>query len=345
MIRSIYWEEIVRVIRRACFYVTFEMENNLIFDLNSSYNYDNHLYSFHTLKLEFLRNGFDLSTQDINSVTESQIVIYNEMPQILPQGKDIEKSYLLIFESELIRSDNWDLEKHKYFNKIFTWNDDFVDNKKYIKMNFAQKIPISFDLQVKEKLLTLVAGNKKCDHYNELYSERLKAIKWFEKYHPQDFDLYGIGWNRFFFKKPLTFFNRFQFIEKIAAKRFPSYKGVIQSKKDTICKYKFAICFENAKNISGYITEKIFDCFFAGCVPIYWGAPNITNYIPKECFIDRRNFASNEELYCYIKRMDDYTYDSYLNAVERYVNGEAIKLFSADTFAISITKEIFKNLL
>ena len=48
----------------------------------------------------------------------------------------------------------------------------------------------------------------------------------------------------------------------------------------------FAICYENARDIPGYITEKIFDCFFAGCVPIYWGgAPNVTDHIPANTFI------------------------------------------------------------
>jgi hypothetical protein len=42
----------------------------------------------------------------------------------------------------------------------------------------------------------------------------------------------------------------------------------VDSKKNTLEKYKFSICYENARDIPGYITEKIFDCFFAGCVPI-----------------------------------------------------------------------------
>ena len=34
--------------------------------------------------------------------------------------------------------------------------------------------------------------------------------------------------------------------------------------------YKFNICFENG-SYPGYLTEKLFDAFMAGCVPIYWG--------------------------------------------------------------------------
>jgi hypothetical protein len=38
---------------------------------------------------------------------------------------------------------------------------------------------------------------KKINHPLELYSKRVEAIKWFEKNHPEDFDFYGIGWDRY----------------------------------------------------------------------------------------------------------------------------------------------------
>lgn len=42
--------------------------------------------------------------------------------------------------------------------------------------------------------------------------------------------------------------------------------------------YKFVICFENSNN-EGYITEKIFNVFLAGSIPIYNGSPDIGNYL------------------------------------------------------------------
>ena len=50
-------------------------------------------------------------------------------------------------------------------------------------------------------------------------------------------------------------------------------------------KYKFIICYENSYN-DGYITEKIFNCFYAKTIPIYNGALNINNYINNESFIN-----------------------------------------------------------
>ena len=45
-------------------------------------------------------------------------------------------------------------------------------------------------------------------------------------------------------------------------------------KHEFLQKYKFNICFENASD-SGYITEKYFHAKAAGCIPIYWGDPNL----------------------------------------------------------------------
>ncbi len=98
-------------------------------------------------------------------------------------------------------------------------------------------------------------------------------------------------------------------------------------------KYKFAICYENARDISGYITEKIFDCFFAGCVPIYWGANNITEHIPKDCFIDKREFESYEKLYEFITSINNEKYLQYLENIETFLKSDKAYLFSSEFFA------------
>jgi len=269
------------------------------------------------------------------------------MPKKMPNRQDKNKSYLLLFESELIRPDNWDLEKHKCFNKIFTWNDEFVDNVKYFKINFSSEFPVSIQKNIasKKKLCTLIAGNKVVSHPLELYSKRIEAIRWFERNRPMDFDLYGIGWGEYNFTGPRIFraLNKIKPLTKLLAPKFPSYQGVVNEKKLTLEKYKFCICYENAKDIPGYITEKIFDCFVAGCVPIYWGANNINEYIPNNCFIDKRKFDDYECLYEFISTMGDDKYLTYLNNIEKFLNGKNCYQFSHEYFTKTITTTIFKK--
>ena len=325
---------------KACIVVSTIYQNNKLFDLNDNIiNRDNCMYPFYLLKKKF--KDIDLSTQDINNIEDSEIVIYNEMPKILPKQEDIHKSYLLIFESELIRPDNWDSERHRYFNKIFTWNDEIVDNKKYFKLNFSQEIPkhINKDLSKKEKLCTLIAGNKKNNHTLELYSKRVEAIIWFEKNHLEEFEFYGIGWDKYSSSnKYINYLLDELNLSKLFATNYISYKGKVDSKKEILSKYKFAICYENARDIPGYITEKIFDCFFSGCIPIYWGASNVTAHIPKECFIDKREFDSYEELYEYVNNINDEKYLEYLNNIEIFLNGDQVKKFSSEYFSEKIIK-------
>lgn len=44
-------------------------------------------------------------------------------------------------------------------------------------------------------------------------------------------------------------------------------------KREFLRLYKFNLCPENT-NYKGYVTEKLFDAIYSGCVPIYWGSEN-----------------------------------------------------------------------
>ena len=328
--------------KKASIVVHSVYQKNKLFDLSDKdINRDNCMYPFYLLKEKLKAKGYELSTHDINTIENSEIIIYNEMPTILPTQENIKKSYLLIFESELIKKENWNFVKHKYFNKIFTWKDDILDNKKYFKLNFSQQIIININknFNKKEKLCTLIAGNKKVNHPLELYSKRVKAIRWFEENHPEDFEFYGIGWDRHTHSnKYIRFLLRKTKIDILFKPNFLSYRGRVNSKKETLQRYKFSICYENAKDIPGYITEKIFDSFFAGCVPIYWGANNIQEKIPKECFIDKRDFSTYEELYEFMKNVSDKEYLNYLNNIENFLNSSKSHQFSDEFFVNQILR-------
>jgi len=113
---------------------------------------------------------------------------------------------------------------------------------------------------------------------------------------------------------------------------FRNYHGPIDSKLEVLKYYRFSFAYENTKNVPGYITEKIFDSFHAGTVPIYLGAPNVWEYIPDECFIARADFQSDEELYHYLKNMPKDVYAKYLDNIDDYLHSDQAKLFSKEHF-------------
>lgn len=318
--------------KKACLFVQNIYQNNEIFKADSPLNRDNCLEFFHELKKQLLKFNLDLQTQDICSLEEAEFVIYNEVPKNLSDVKYPEKSAVLLFESELIRPQNWRLKNHKLFKYIFTWNDDFVDNKKYFKFNFTGPNSVPFkSFSEKKRFCTLVSGNKYVSHPLELYSKRMEAIRWFEKFHLEDFEFYGVNWGRHAFRFRIQLINkvlnRITPITKCLADNWPSYRGPVKDKLQLLSNFKFSICYENAHSITGYVTEKIFDSLAAGCIPIYWGAPNISDFIPKECYVDKRGFNSYEQLYAYLSDMTEAEYNSRLEAIQQYLTSDQHKLF------------------
>jgi hypothetical protein len=334
-------------LKKASLVVSEYLKNNSIFD-ESGLHRDDIFDRFVELRKGFSERGYELSTDDINSIDESEFVIYSSnMPQVLPESKG--KSFIILSESEFIRPDNYDKSKHEYFNKIFTWHDDYVDNKNYIKLNYAHKFPRSIKSGYqKRKLCHLISANKKPPHsaVNDLYSKRVEAIRWFEKHQPSDFDLFGVNWDKLAYSsnrltrlmKKLTVLERL--VNKLFFKEYPSYKGKVDNKKETTEGYRFSICFENAKDIPGYITEKIFDSFFAGCIPVYWGANNIQEYVPNDCYIDMRNFSSFEELYKHISNITEDQYNTYIDNIKKYLETDNAIQFTSKGFAQTIINTV-----
>lgn len=226
-----------------------------------------------------------------------------------------EKMVLFMWEPPLRIRKMYSKKIQDCFSRIYTWDDDLVDNKTYFKFYYPVLLPM-IDQVVpfeEKKLCTMVVGNT-CDmtrYPEELYSERIKAARFFESIPECNFEFYGKNWD---------------------PAEYKSYKGTVDDKIAVISNYRFIICYENTRGLNGYVTEKIFDCFAAGTVPIYWGASNIEEYVPKECFIDRREFESLDQLYSFMRNMSAERYEEYLQHIRSYLTSEKAQLFSYDHF-------------
>jgi hypothetical protein len=293
-----------------------------------------------------------LSLDLIDDFSMVDCFLFSDFPRV--KNKLVKKAFnsnkpmfLILEECEAMYPANWKLGNHRFFEKLFTWNDDFVDNKKYFKFNvhYIASTNINKDLSMKEKLCTIIASNKSSSHSLELYSKRREAIRWFEKNHPEDFDLYGRDWDIYPFSSDRKWVGRLnskklRFLRKLLKQRYPSWRGEVERKRPIIEKYKFYLAYENARDIPGYILEKIFDVFFSSTVPVYLGANNVTDHIPEECFIDKRNFDNYEDLYDYMKGMSDREYLRYLDYIEIFLNSEKAYQFSSEYFANVVINEI-----
>lgn len=155
---------------------------------------------------------------------------------------------------------------------------------------------------------------------SELYEDRLDAIRHFSR--SSDFDLYGRGWS-----DP----SNLSAAEAQAVDR--SYRGELPplEKIPTLTEYQFALCFENTA-FPGYVTEKIFDCFQAGCIPVYLGAPDITSVVPATAFIDARKFSDLASLESFLRALTPEAARRYVVAAADFMDSSGAERFSQARF-------------
>ena len=164
----------------------------------------------------------------------------------------------------------------------------------------------------------------------EYYSTRIKAMYAFSKH--DIIDLYGKGWSKWYSKQSLW---PSYWIYRKNLMRI--YKGECNSKYQILSKYKYCLCFENTP-MEGYISEKLFDCFYTGTIPLYLGDPTINKFIPNECFIDVRKFSSWNELYKYIMNLDDKELNHLRISAKEFMENQGIQRYT------NSLENVFKNI-
>lgn len=227
----------------------------------------------------------------------------NSLPQNL-----VKKNVLFQVEARY-----YDEKYFSNFDRIYTWDDKLIDNKRFFKFYYPYQCEMKEDVPLfhDKKFMCLVVSNWSPQH-------RLIALDYFSK-KPELIDIYGSN-------LPFIYQNS------------EMYKGPIPGhhscdmKYEIMKNYKYCLCSENTLNTYGYITEKIFACFRSGCVPIYWGATNITKYVPSDCFIDFRNFATYDELITFLDTISEDEYNRYLDNIRKFLVSEAAMKFSVDYF-------------
>lgn len=331
--------------------------HNVAFDIKKNKGVE--ALIFLKLKNYLKKRNIDINTHDIVTKKSPYRYVYFDMPYPwnLNAWKTIlfnkNKNILICNESSLIIPFNYWKILHLFFKKVYTWRDELVDNersssasKKYFKI-LLPKSSVGIKTKpkkFKEKKFLVIINKNTCPFYpfqllssfgRELYTERIKAIEFFQRTIPGKFSLYGRGWN-----KP----KKYNLTELIFGyKKYLTYKGEVDDKIKLLSNFKYCLCFENLTDTNGYITEKIFDCLKAKCVPIYWGASDIGKYIPKNCFIDFRDFRDYGKLLNYITSLDESAYNNYIKNIQKLLsNKKFINTWFEDKFAEYFLEDILE---
>lgn len=261
------------------------------------------------LKEKFAARGYDLATQDIHKPEKSDVILVAYPAYHVPENMK-DKSFLWLLESPLSVTIPAKPDIERRYKKIFTYDQQAAKRPGYVRLPIPYEYrPFSFtlsDLVSKNVLVAQVASHFIHQTPINKYAERHVAAWWFLKNHPDDILLAGHGDWKSDFRNSLPPERQSVFDQR--------YKGRVKDKIAFLRQAKFGLAYENTQ-APDYVSEKIYDVMTAGTVPVYLGAPNIEEYVPQACFINRDDFQSYEELYNFLKNMSDQTYLNYINCI------------------------------
>ena len=265
----------------------------------------------------------------------------------------VRPAYAFIYEDPLVRPLNGDMAALATYRKVFRWN--------LTQQRLPNAVPLDYpnDLTPREVPVwagrdlhcVLIASNKALLHPDarSLHAARVATIRAFETHDPQRFSLYGHGWDI-----PPVRPGHLGRIEKRinewlrrampSRNPFPSYRGKVHTKREVLDRARFCITYENSRGSPGYLTEKIFDCFTSGCVPVYIGSPGWQQVIPADCRIDGDAFAQPRELVDFLDSVTPTQFEDYQRSMRDFLLRPATKRFGNEHFCNVLVNQILADL-
>lgn len=257
-------------------------------------------------------------------------------------------AFLLRMESGYVVPENDDPRQLGKYTKVFTWD------RKLVRDRNLEYVPHPQDLSEPESeswpswqerplTFSLIAANKMLRRPSsaDLYIERQRIIRWFDRHAPSDFELYGRNWNlpmasRSILGLSLRGFGKIGLVRN----RLAVYRGVVPDKSLVLRRSRFSFAFENVEGLEGYLTEKMFDCLYEGCIPIYLGDPAVSEILPKKAYVHYRRGQSLEDLYTYLMNMGNIEYSERQAAMRAFLGSEACRALSSHCFAGRVSEVV-----
>lgn len=346
--------------------------NNKMFDYDFGKNYFGvvAMHYFHKFLPEYQVITADIAIKmiDEKSLDAKDVMVIQEQDSKLGEALIAKGAFahtVYCFESQIYARPFYQKLQslpQKFKNRIF-FNGMFEHTKDCDEAhNYHSYFPSYDDCEILEPLdwnkrdfVALVMGNKYIDH-NNLFPRKIrfkKIVKWaVKKYADKDetdkylsenelqntrlefvelfgskgvLKLFGAGWD-YVDNLPKSWEKR---LKDIVFKLSPK---PLHDKFVEISKCKFNLCIENL-SYKGYVTEKIIHSFVAGSIPVYLGASNVEEFIPKNCFIDVRDFSDKEELFEFMKNLSQENALEYLKRGREFLNSDEGKKYSFKGYA------------
>jgi hypothetical protein len=301
------------------------------------------------LRRAFLERGIEVNTPDLNQGREIAFDLHLE-GRPLHDGQC--PRYLIALENPNINKLNASSDYCQGFDLAFAWDVRLFHLPNVVPILIPH--PLGSEefppLEQRDIFSCLINANKAFKEVlpSDLYLERINTIRWYERHAPEKFELYGLGWE----KSTPAFTTGARIRRSISRLKtrlfgirpFPSFRGELSNKADVLRRARFSYCYENSRDLSNYITEKIFDSLVNGCVPVYWGANNVLDHIPAGCFIDRRKFSSTAEVHRHLLSITPDDYAGYQRNILHFLRSDGAAAFSSGHFSHLVAERVCRHL-
>ena len=162
----------------------------------------------------------------------------------------------------------------------------------------------------------------------DLYGERRAIAREAERSMPDFLDVFGPGWNG----------EQISWCPLYPNRPYRCWRDQVEiSKEELSAEYRFVMAYENFRGWRGYISEKIFDAWQAGSVPVYLGEERIAEFVPREAFVDARNFRTRRELLAYLQSCLEPEWREMREAGQEFLRSAGFRSFTDEAYAERMT--------
>ena len=305
-------------------------------------------FPFRRLREVFLENGVQLCTPDRNVGRPVAFELHINARKRLPDVP----CYAYLWEHPVIRPINGNHAQLARYRQCFTWNTSLVDGRRIhdvaIPNNLRQQPSPGF--AERDLFCVVIAGNRalRSPHPADLHGARLRLMRWFEQHAPEDFALYGPGWDRptkkaSVFSRMMSRIYTWPGMQRHRGE-FSTWKGPVESKDQVLRRAKFSLCYENLRGGPGYITEKLWDCWLYGCVPVYVGASDIAQRVPTDCFISGDAYTEPQALHDALKRISADEFAWRRERVAAFLRSPQAQPYDDEHFCRSLQRHISRDM-
>lgn len=227
-----------------------------------------------------------------NSIVLIHLCHLDQLPTYLQTRKDLIKIIYTIESPNIRHQDQWNIKLLDEFNIIISYWDKLSEIRKVNMVPF----PFIHRLDMKNKndmgLISnntdttnstcIILENRSINQVYNINGVELQALDYLRELYAKEIPnifCYGSTW------KSLG--------SNMTCVATPSRYLDTDKTIDYMSKHTFTLIIENC-NAGGYISEKIYDSWMVGSIPLYYGNTNTLVNIPENMYINLRNIAPHQ---------------------------------------------------